>query len=135
MQYYGLILNRTYFVSVDAQGLTCTVCRGLTAVKTPFNSSSLAVRGDLHDPASYITYPLTRRSRANFTLSHGEITSVVHDPRKKWGMGYYPHDGRVFVDTVGRRYEFIILGNQSGREIAERLSAYLGHVPPGRRPD
>ena len=37
---------------------------------------------------------------------------------KKWGMGYYPHDGKVYVKTKnGKKKEFIILGSQSGKEI------------------
>lgn len=33
-------------------------------------------------------------------------------------MGYYPHDGKVYVKTYdGKKKEFIILGSQSGEEI------------------
>ncbi len=34
-------------------------------------------------------------------------------------MGYYPHDGRVTIETFeNKKREFIILGNQSGQDIA-----------------
>jgi hypothetical protein len=37
-------------------------------------------------------------------------------------MGYYPHDGKVYVRTKdGKNREFIILGSQSGQEIKNRL--------------
>jgi len=128
MQYYALILNGTYVVSVDATGIAGRVCRGLTAVddgnsSTSYVTAQLVVHGDLNDPNSYISDALTRPNRANFVLSHADITSVIYNPRKKWGMGPYPHDGRIVVETSTRRREFIILGNQSGREIAERLRA------------
>ncbi|HJY06951.1 MAG TPA: hypothetical protein VJ323_11600 [Bryobacteraceae bacterium] len=61
-----------------------------------------------------------------FNLS--EITSVAYNPRKKWGMGYYPHDGRVIVQTLKRQREFIILGNQSGQQIAQRLREYVARA-------
>ena len=128
MQYYGLILNRTFIVSVDAAGISGAVCRGMTSTEggiglARYVTAQLAVHGDLNDPSSYVAYPATRPDRANFALSHADITSVTYNPKKKWGMGPYPHDGRVIVATSTRRREFIILGNQSGQEIAERLRA------------
>ena len=135
MQYYALILNRTFVVSVDAMGISGTVCRGLTGVEggdslTRYITAQLAVHGDLNDPNSYIGHTSIRPSRANFALSHADITSVIFNPKKKWGMGPYPHDGRVIVETSTRRREFIILGKQSGREIAERLFADVRSFKP-----
>ncbi|GAB3034294.1 hypothetical protein GCM10027285_16420 [Oleiagrimonas citrea] len=127
MQYYGLILNRTYLVSVAADNIRGQVCRGLTSVEGGIGlassiTHSLAVQGDLDDPRSYVSdRQLLRENGANFIFSLSEITSVTYNPRKKWGMGYYPHDGRVIVQTLERRLEFIILGNQSGEQIARRL--------------
>jgi hypothetical protein len=132
MEYYALILNRTYLVSVDDVGLSAAVCRGLTAVKagaglTRRITGHLAVHGDLNDPDSYVSQQLvTRHSKANFAINHPNITSVIYNPGKKWGMGSYPHDGRVIVNTETQRREFIIIGNQSGKEIADRLSATVG---------
>jgi len=59
-------------------------------------------------------------SKANFRIARESITDVKYDSSKKWGMGYYPHDGKVYVNssTSGRR-EFIIMGNQSGKRISE----------------
>ena len=140
MEYYALILNRTYLVSVNDVGLSAAVCRGLTAVEagsglTRYITGHLAVHGDLNDPNSYVSSQLvTRPSRANFTLSHSNITSVVYNPGKKWGMGPYPHDGRVIVGTPTQRREFIILGDQSGKEIADRLSATVGRANNSFKP-
>jgi hypothetical protein len=39
-----------------------------------------------------------------------------------WGMGYCPHDGKVYVDTAeGKTLEFIILGNQNGEAIQKNI--------------
>ena len=134
MQYYGLILNRTYLVSVDADNIHGQVCRGLTSIESGTGlarslTKSLAVQGDLSDPLSYISdRQLSRESKANFMFNLSEITSVAYNPRKKWGMGYYPHDGRVIVQTLKRQREFIILGNQSGQQIAQRLREYVARA-------
>jgi len=50
----------------------------------------------------------------------GDITRCEYDKTKKWGMGYYPHDGKVYVETRNsNEREFIILGNQSGQSIRD----------------
>jgi len=39
-------------------------------------------------------------------------------------MGPYPHDGRVTIETYdNNKREFIILGNQSGKSIANLIPA------------
>ena len=130
MEYYALILNRTYLVHVGDGQITGGVCRGLTAVEgggdrlTREVTAKLAVQGELNDPASYVdAVTLSKSHRANFAIELSEVQSVTYDPRKKWGMGYYPHDGRVTIATARERHEFIILGGQSGREIARRLNS------------
>src|SRR5690606_10873169 len=133
MEYYALILNRTYLVCVGDGEISGSVCRGLTSVEGGGDRLSralaarLAVHGDLADPASYIDdATLSKSHRANFAIALSEVSSVTYDPRRKWGMGYYPHDGRVHVATRDRRREFIIRGTQSGHEIAARLNAAIG---------
>ncbi len=133
MEYYALILNRTYLISIKDDALCGVVCRGLTSTEggddliTQIATRKMAVHGDLNDPKSYISAERIKRpSGANFSIPLSGISAVTHDPRKKWGMGHYPHDGRVFVEAEGRKREFIILGNQSGKEIAERLRMCAG---------
>jgi hypothetical protein len=129
MEYYALILNRTYLLRVDAEKLEGRVCRGLVSVESGVGAarvitSSLAVHGNLADPASYVDgTKVEKQNRANFLLPLAEIAAVEYTSEKKWGMAYYPHDGRVFVTTPAGRREFIILGAQSGREVSSRLKA------------
>lgn len=133
MEYYALILNRTYLISIKDGALCGVICRGLTSVEgapdplTMIVTAKLAVHGNLNDPKSYVDAKRMKRpSGANFSIPLSQISMVKYDPRKKWGMGYYPHDGRVFVEAAGGKREFIILGNQSGKEIAEHLTRYAG---------
>lgn len=128
MEYYALILNRTYLLTIDGTHLDGIVCRGLTSIESGAGvsriaTSKLAVHGNLNDPKSYVDeHLLTKPNRANFSVSLGDVCSIEYTPKKKWGMGYYPHDGRVFIRTATDKRELIILGCQSGREIAARLS-------------
>ena len=131
MQYYAIILNRTYFVAVHADRVEGMVCRGITAAAisagdalTRRITSNLAVHGDLDDPSSYVNHDLVRKGHhANFSIPFSKLESVSYEPRKKWGMSYYPHDGRVILRTNDTVRELIILGNQSGREITQQLSS------------
>ncbi len=131
MEYYALILNRTYLVLVDANKIHGIVCRGLTSVESGIGitralTEHLAVHGDLNDPGSYVVgRQLISHNSTNFTLPFSEVASITYNPGKKWGMGYYPHDGRVFIQTRLRRRELIILGNQSGQRIADLLTASI----------
>lgn len=140
MEYYALILNRTYLVSVDGNHINGIVCRGLTSIESGIGitrvlTGHLAVHGDLNDPKSYVVeHQLISHNRANFTTPLSEVTSIAYNPGKKWGMGYYPHDGRVFIQTRLRKRELIILGDQSGQGIADRLVASVDRVHQSRKP-
>jgi hypothetical protein len=47
---------------------------------------------------------------------------VHYDSSKKWGMGSYPHDGKVHVTTkTGQKKEFIMIGEQDGAAIAQAI--------------
>ncbi len=139
MEYYALILNRTYLITIKDGALCGVVCRGLISVEggedplTRIVTRKLAVHGNLDDPKSYVDAERIKQpSSANFSIPLSGISTVTHDPRKKWGMGHYPHDGRVFVEAAGKKREFIILGNQSGKEIAERLRMYVQRMNGAR---
>lgn len=142
MQYYGLILNRTFLVILTNDLLIGIKVNGLISIESDGNaiakeiSKNLTVRGDLQNPYSYVKskyinniqdYELLDGSiltlnKCNFVVSKVDIKNAYHNPKKKWGMGYYPHDGKVYIETVdGKKKEFIILGNQSGQKIAKLI--------------
>lgn len=139
MQYYGLILNRTFLILLTNESIIGIKVNGLVSVES--DSSYLAnklvktmiVKGDLQNPYSYIKSNyldkiqdlelnienIRAHDHANFVINRDDISNSYYDPKKKWGMGYYPHDGKVYVVTKdGKKKEFIILGNQSGQKIA-----------------
>jgi hypothetical protein len=141
MQYYRLIVNRTYIVVLTKSSLLGIVANGVVSAKGPdamanYMLRNLIVEGDLNDPSSYVkskhsdkvrnlhleSDEILMQNRANFRLKYQDIKEVRYDPTKKWGMGYYPHDGKVYVDTAeGKTLEFIILGNQNGEAIQKNI--------------
>jgi hypothetical protein len=140
MEYYRLIMNRTFLVLLTPEYLIGLKVNGWVSVESGIDPATLLItramslRGDLSDPYAYIKgqylekllhadlrgEAILAKDRANFRLSRTDIVEVQYDPRKKWGMGYYPHDGKVYVHTRDRRQrEFIILANQSGSRVKE----------------
>ena len=138
MEYYGLILNRTFLILLTDTYMLGAVANGLVSAQAsgdPLTSiiiHSMAIHGDVQNPLSYVKEKYLRRlgsidllgedfleaHRANFRIAFSEIDEVSYNPRKKWGMGEYPHDGRVYVTVNWTKREFIILGDQSGEAIA-----------------
>lgn len=139
MQYYGLILNRTFLVILTSDLLIGIKVNGLVSVESGGNiiakelSTTMAIRRDLQNPYSYVKSKyidkvqdynlldgsILTQGKSNFVIQRTDIKNAYYDPKKKWGMGYYPHDGKVYIETDnGKKKEFIILGNQSGHKIA-----------------
>lgn len=133
MEYYALVLNRCFVISLEAGRLHGVQCRGLTGAVSGGDPLSrlldrrFAVQGDPHDPSSYIDTRARRRwRRAEFSLPLQRLYAVEHDPRPKWGMGEIPHDGRILLRTDRRTREFIVLGRQSGYDICARIRTAAG---------
>jgi len=146
MEYYGLILNRTFLFLITKEHLIGLKVNGMVSSNalgadplTAIIASSMAIYSDLENPYSYIKSKYLKKiknldingeeilmvSKSNFKISKKDISNVEYDSSKKWGMGEYPHDGKVKIRTSrGERREFIILGAQSGEQIANRITNY-----------
>ena len=142
MEYYYLILNRTFLIIKENGFLIGIKGNGLVSVEAGNNllsrqiTSQLAIKGDLTNPYSYLKNKYLKQindidlidgsilkiNNTNFLINLYDIKSAVYNPEKKFGMGPYPHDGRVTIETKdNRKREFIILGNQSGQSIANMI--------------
>jgi len=143
MEYYFLILNRTYLVIKSNGYLIGIQANGLVAVEAgtgdliQLATSKLAIADDLSNPYSYlkdsylekivdlnlIDGSIVKSNKSNFLIKLIDIKSAVYNPSKKFGMGPYPHDGRVTIKTYDNKTrEFIILGDQSGRNIVDFIN-------------
>lgn len=143
MEYYYLILNRTFLVIktkgylIGIQGNGLVSVEGGKDILTRQITTSMAIKGDLTNPYSYlknkylekiadlnlIDGSIIEANKTNFLIETSDIKSSVYNPSKKFGMGPYPHDGRVTIETYNNiKREFIILGNQSGENIANFIT-------------
>ena len=141
MEYYAAIMNRTYMVLIAADNIVGIIVHGVVASTdrgdwlTRLIAAKLSPNGDLSNPMSYVdekygrlykdvdlcSDDLTRIKKANFRVALSDIKNVYYDPTKKWGMGAYPHDGKVYIEFGGCEREFIVLGDQSGEAIASAI--------------
>ncbi|QQS28237.1 MAG: hypothetical protein IPM47_15395 [Sphingobacteriales bacterium] len=143
MEYYYLILNRTFLV-IKSKGLLIGIqSNGLVSVEggkdilTREIISNMAIKGDFTNPYSYlknkylgkIVYlnltvgSIVEGNKTNFLIKLSDIKSAIYNPSKEFGMGPYSHDGRVTIETYdNNKREFIILGNQSGEHIAHLIT-------------
>ena len=140
MEYYFLVLNRTFLVVKTKEYLIGILGNGVVSVEggedilTEYITSKMAVKGDLENPYSYLKNnylekihdldlldgSIMKANKFNFMIKLADIKDVKYNSRKKFGMGIYPHDGRVVIETNDRKKrEFIILGSQSGQKIAD----------------
>ena len=134
MEYHMLILNRTYLILLTSDSLIGIKVNGIVSIESGGDritrkiTNSLSIQGDLSDPHSYIKAKfiqqiIDKANKSNFIIKKESIIKVYHDEKSKWGMGYYPHDGKVYITTKeGKKREFIILGNQSGKKIVQLIS-------------
>jgi len=140
MEYYWLILNRTFLVLITDREVIGVKVHGPIGTESHDPVVSLLplpIDGDLQNPYSYMSMKYIERIKdidlksndllkinsSNFRINKSDIIETTYDKNKKWGMGYYPHDGKVYVKTRDyKKREFIIMGSQSGQEIKNRLS-------------
>ena len=140
---YG-ILNRTYAVFVTDRMLSGAKVRGLLSAPTSPNQrwrdpyfyprTKLVTSYASLDPESP-SFKAVHSS--NFQLSMDQIERVEFDNAPKWGMGTVPYSGRIFLHLrSGAKRELILLGDQPGSELAERLRKEgIGRAPTKHTPD
>ncbi len=136
MEYYGLILNRTFEVHFCRNGLIGIKVAGVIAALPQYTQT------EYQDPKAFISRRSQKKysgievcsdevlkvDRSNFKLSFGDMNSVEFTAKKKWGMGPVPHTGilNIKLKTANRRRELILLGNQDGSAIARELAIKIG---------
>ncbi len=129
LEYYALILNRTYKIFVGDNILAGAIVRGwLPSPPVPTDAwldpefyprerilrryEGLDIRSDA----------FARRNYWNFQLPRSAIADVEFTRRPKWGMGAVPYSGRIILHLRhGGSQELILLGHQDGPAIRDRL--------------
>lgn len=123
MEYYGLILNRTYLVFAAPDGLYGWKFEGPVSAARPLfyepfqkmldDPELMRDRGAVEDLA---------KLKGGFFIPGSEIAYVEATDKSKWGMGGIPHSGRIRIGlTTGKWREFILLGSVSPEVIRDRI--------------
>lgn len=131
MEYYWLILNRSFNVFVTENDLF-----GIKILGPVMALPQYANDPKWQDPESFVPSHVVDKyrdvnldstsirnvNRSNFVISRSQIHSVSFDESTKWGMGSVPHSGKLYVKSSdGNNREFILLGNQKGFELRDKL--------------
>jgi hypothetical protein len=131
MQYYALILNRTYKMFIAPTMLCGAKVLGIVANPSGTSEAMLdpeywtgTMMATLYDGLDVTSREFLRLNGANFQIAWRDITSVEFNSRRKWGMGNVPHSGRIVLRLVsGRSCELILLGTQDGEALRARLES------------
>lgn len=128
MEYFALILNRSFLVFITDDGLRCWKFYGLVSSLEPLFYEPVEALLDDPDmtPGSEPFEELMHR-RHTFSIPYTEIGSVRFVDRQKWGMGPVPHTGRLRIRFRGLRppREFILLGNAHGQLICDMIASRI----------
>lgn len=116
MEYYFLILNRSFLVFTYPEGLYGWKFSGLVSTLTPlfFKPFEDMLSDPELIPGSNEFKEIMKES-GSFWFPRNEIAAADFVPGLKWGMGTVPHSGKLYVrTTAGKSREFILLGSQDG---------------------
>jgi hypothetical protein len=126
MEYYDLILNRTYVVFIAPEGLYGWKAQGPVAAGQPkyfVPYSEMLKDSDLMNNRRAVK----RLSdlAGGFFIPRSDILSADVIGGKKWGMGSIPQSGRVKIRTVsGKSRELILLGQVDAVSIQQSILGF-----------
>jgi len=134
MEYFCLILNRTFVVFVAPEGLYGWRAEGpVTASRAMYFELYVLM---LRDPELMRNHEAVKRLAklpGGFFIPRRDIIAVDVDYRQKWGMGPIPHSGRIRLRTAsGDTRKFILLGSVDPDAIQRNILS--GGAPKAQAP-
>jgi hypothetical protein len=127
MEYWALVLNRSYIVFIAADGLYGYKFSGPVDNSNP---KFFEPYGDLLDDPNYLGSVISLREMAkgpgNFFIPSSEISGVEMSYKPKWGMSNIRHSGRVTVESINGGREFILLGSVDAQKIQNVIVDRMG---------
>ncbi|WMX13212.1 hypothetical protein [Aureispira sp. CCB-E] len=147
MEYINIIGNRILKVWITPKYIFAAKVKGFTSEYTgiSFYDQNLAIHPLLRlEPKAYVNskeenkysrfffekmspQQFMRLNKENFVIHKNKIKRIDYTKKKKWGMGNYPHTGRIFIKTEKNEFnkknnrEFIIIADQN----IERIMSIL----------
>jgi hypothetical protein len=139
MEYKGLS-NCIYKVYVTDSLIMGAKVNGYIACAPNFGIGTTVPMKHMREPEAYVKKKLDsydslltdelaflNRDRYNFIVRRSAVKKIWHDPSHKWGMGYYPDTGKIYLEslvTAENRTpvrELILVGIQKPDSILELL--------------
>jgi hypothetical protein len=128
MEYYALILNRSFLVFITDEGLRVwKFCGSVSSFEPLFYEPAEALLDDPEMTPGSPEFEKLMHRRHTFHVPYPEIRSVTFEDRQKWGMDGIPHVGMLRLEfrTHRRTREFILLGNAHGQLIRDTIVSKL----------
>ena len=150
MEYVNIIGNRILKVWITSERIFAAKVKGMTSETTRYsfiNNTSLVVdRRKRNSPQEYANQTEEARysevdfnsinsieflemNKGNFIITKTNIEDSYHNPAKKWGMGRYPHNGRIILrlkkesSNNKTKREFILIGKQNKNRILNSINS------------
>jgi hypothetical protein len=125
MEYFALILNRTYVIFIAPDGLYGWKAEGVVSGGSP--SYFLPYAKMLNDPELMHDLDAVRKLaklKGGFFIPRSEIISAQAVHSQKWGMSAIPHSGKILVRLAsGGKREFIPLGYINSDRIQRSIAS------------
>jgi len=128
MEYYWLVMNRTYVIFIAPEGLYGWLAQGPVAAsnRTYFEPYQRMLQ-DERFMRNHTAIQKLSGLPGGFFIGRSEIASIADDDLKKWGMGELPHTGNIRVRLIsGMTREFIVLGNVNTGRIRHKIISVVG---------
>jgi len=128
MEYYWLVMNRTYVIFIAPEGLYGWLAHGPVAAsnQTYFEPYQRMLQ-DERFMRNHTAIQKLSGLPGGFFFDRSEIASIADDDRKRWGMGGLPHTGNIRVNlNSGMSREFIVLGSINTGRIRHKLMSIVG---------
>ena len=149
--FHTMVNEPNYFVSMEYKGMSNCIYKiyvndslilgakvnGYITTEGSFGMGKSIPKEVMHSPEAYVNSAMDVKyknllldnnsflnaDKDNFIIRKIDITKVYLNPKKKFGMGYYPQSGRIEIETgkttenrKGNR-ELILVGDQDPKVI------------------
>ena len=123
MEYFALILNRSFLVFITDEGLRGWKFTGPVSVQFPeFYKPIEELLDDPEMSPGSAPFNELMQGPNTFLIPYSEIRSVAFTGKTKWGMGRILHSGILLLGLPeGRTREFILLGAAYGEGIRNSI--------------
>lgn len=141
MEYKGMS-NCIYKVYVTDSLIFGAKVNGYITVQPTYGMGKFVPKEKMHNPEAYVDSAMDKYDtllsdqvaflkgdKDNFIIRRSDIKQVTHNPKKKFGMGYYPHAGRIEIESIktsanrkGDR-ELILVGDQNPDQLLSLLKS------------